>query len=125
MGSQAVDTMDEALAGRIIREPAGVIAAITPWNFPLLQSVAKVSAALAAGCAVVLKPSQTAPLTSLKLGELALEANLPPGALNILSGRAGEVGDPLVSHALVDRVSYTGSGSVGKHIMKDAAKSLR
>eukprot|EP00747_Dinoflagellata_sp_TGD_P030946 gnl/TRDRNA2_/TRDRNA2_134964_c0_seq1.p1 gnl/TRDRNA2_/TRDRNA2_134964_c0~~gnl/TRDRNA2_/TRDRNA2_134964_c0_seq1.p1 ORF type:complete len:538 (+),score=96.50 gnl/TRDRNA2_/TRDRNA2_134964_c0_seq1:68-1615(+) len=119
------DAREEGLSARVVREPAGVISAITPWNFPLLQSVAKVAPALAAGCAVVLKPSAAAPFTSLKLGELAIEAGLPPGALNVLCGMGAEVGRPMTVHPLVDRVSYTGSGHVGEGIMKDAATVLR
>jgi len=122
---RAVDTRDGDLEGRILQEPAGVIAAVTPWNYPLLQSVAKVAPALAAGCATVLKPSASAPLTSLMLGELALDAGLPAGAFAVIAGRAGEVGDPLIGHPLVDRVSYTGSGKVGKGIMSIAAQHLR
>jgi len=108
----------------VVREPVGVVAAITPWNYPLLQAVQKVGAALAAGCTVVLKPSELAPLTAYVLADAALEAGLAPGVLNVVSGR-GEVGEALVAHPDVDLVSFTGSSAVGGRVAALAAGSLK
>ena len=94
----------------VVREPVGVVAAIIPWNYPLLQAVQKVAAALAAGCTVVLKPSELAPLTAFVLADAAREVGLPPGVLNVVTGR-GEAGEALVAHPDVDLVSFTGSSA--------------
>ncbi len=103
------------------REPAGVVAAIVPWNFPLMNAVWKIAPALACGCTVVLKPAELTPLTALKLGALALEAGLPPGVLNVLPGYGTTVGAALVEHPRVNKISFTGSPAVGKQIMRAAA----
>lgn len=105
-------------------EPVGVVAAIVPWNGPLVQACWKVAPALAAGCSVVLKPSELTPLTALRLGELALEAGLPPGVLNIVTGGA-EVGEALGAHPDVDKLSFTGSTRVGKALLQAAAGNLK
>ncbi len=103
------------------REPVGVVAAIVPWNFPLMNAVWKVAPALACGCTVVLKPAELTPLTALRLGELALEAGLPGGVLNVIPGLGAEAGQALVEHPGVDKIAFTGSPAVGKRIMAAAA----
>ncbi len=108
-----------------LREPVGVVGAITAWNFPLLLSSWKIAPALCCGNTVVIKPAETASLTTLKLGEIALEAGLPPGCLNILTG-AGEVaGAALVRHPGVDKIAFTGSGEVGRRIARTAADTFK
>ncbi len=108
-----------------LREPLGVVACIVPWNFPLLMASWKVAAALSVGNTVVLKPSSTSPLTALKLGELALEVGFPAGVLNVVTGPGGEVGDALVRHPLVDKVTFTGEVETGKSIMRLAADGMK
>lgn len=105
------------------REALGVVGAIVPWNFPLAIALWKVAPALAAGCTVVLKPSPETPLTALRLAELALEAGLPPGALNVVCG-GGATGAALVSHAGIDKISFTGSTATGQAIARAAAGNL-
>ena len=107
------------------REPIGVCAAITPWNFPLAILSWKVAPALAMGNSVVVKPAELTPLTALALGELALEAGLPPGVLNIVPGKGSEVGEALIDHPLVRKISFTGSTEVGKHVMKSGAAGIK
>lgn len=102
-------------------EPVGVVAAIIPWNFPLIIQAWKIAPALAAGCSVVLKPSEFAPLTALKIGELALRAGLPKGMLNIINGSGSSVGRMLSEHPLVDKVTFTGSLETGKKIYQAAS----
>ena len=106
------------------REPVGVVVGIVPWNFPLMNAVWKVGPALASGCGVVLKPSELTPLTALRLGELAIEAGIPPGVLNVLPGVGDEVGAALVADARIDKISFTGSPAVGKRIMRAAAEHV-
>jgi len=108
-----------------LRQPVGVVAAIVPWNFPLNLACWKVAPALAAGCAVVLKPAEETPLTALLLGELALAAGFPAGALNVLSGNGPVTGAALVRHPLVNKIAFTGSTEVGQAIMREAATSLK
>jgi phenylacetaldehyde dehydrogenase len=98
------------------REPVGVVAAVVPWNFPLLVAAWKLGPALAAGCTVVLKPAEQTPLTALYLGQLILEAGFPAGTVNILTGDGPNTGAPLVAHPGVNKVSFTGSTEVGKRI---------
>jgi acyl-CoA reductase-like NAD-dependent aldehyde dehydrogenase len=107
------------------REPIGVIASIIPWNFPLTNAVIKVAPALACGNCVVLKPSELAPLTALMLAELATEAGLPSGVLNVINGLGDLTGRALVSHPGVDKVSFTGRLATGKQIMKHAADGIK
>jgi acyl-CoA reductase-like NAD-dependent aldehyde dehydrogenase len=92
----------------VVKEPVGVVGAITPWNYPLHQVVAKVAPALAAGCTVVLKPSEVAPLSAYLLAELLDEIGLPPGVFNLVSGTGEVVGEAIASHPGVDMVSFTG-----------------
>ncbi len=106
-----------------LREPVGVVGQIIPWNFPLLMAAWKLGPALAMGCTVVLKPAEQTPLTALKLGELLLEAGLPPGVVNIVPGFGPTAGAAIALHRDVDKVAFTGSTDVGKLIMKMAAES--
>ncbi|MCW0054073.1 aldehyde dehydrogenase family protein, partial [Burkholderia pseudomallei] len=105
------------------REPVGVVAAIVPWNFPLMIAVWKVMPALAAGCTIVLKPSPETPLTALRLAELALEAGVPPGVFNVVTGGA-MAGEALVGSTLVSKISFTGSTLVGKKIGRVAIDNM-
>ncbi|MCU4182822.1 aldehyde dehydrogenase family protein [Acidiferrimicrobium sp. IK] len=100
----------------IVREPVGVVGAITPWNYPLHQIAAKVAYALAAGCTVVLKPSEIAPLNAFVLGDIIAEVGLPAGVFNLVSGTGAAVGEAIASHPDVDMVSFTGSTRAGKRV---------
>ncbi|WP_426748397.1 aldehyde dehydrogenase family protein [Myxococcus faecalis] len=109
----------------VVREPVGVVACITPWNYPLHQIVAKVAPALAAGCTVVLKPSEVAPLNAFMLAEILHEAGLPPGVFNLVSGTGAVVGEALVRHPEVDMVSFTGSTRAGRRVSELAAATVK
>jgi aldehyde dehydrogenase (NAD+) len=109
----------------ILREPVGVAGAITPWNFPLQQIMAKVAAALAAGCTMVLKPSELAPLNACLLAEACLDIGLPPGVLNIVHGNGPGVGEDLASHPGIDIISFTGSVRAGKRVAALAADTIK
>ncbi len=108
-----------------IREPVGVVGQIIPWNFPLLMAAWKLGPALAAGCTIVLKPAEQTPLSALRLGEVALEAGLPEGVLNVVTGFGETAGAALAAHDGVDKVAFTGSTEVGKLIVKAAAGNLK
>ncbi len=108
-----------------LREPVGVVGMITPWNFPLMLATWKIAPALAAGNTCVLKPAQLTPLTALKLGEIALEAGLPEGVLNVLPGPGRSVGEALVKHAGIDKIAFTGSTEVGKGVLRGCADSIK
>ncbi len=108
-----------------LREPLGVVGAIVPWNFPMIMVGWKAAPALAAGNTVVLKPAEITPLTAIRIGELALEAGLPPGVFNVLPGKGTVAGEAIVRHPGVDKISFTGSTEVGKHIMKTAADTMK
>lgn len=110
---------------RVVRDPVGVVAAITPWNFPLHQITAKLAPALAAGCSVVLKPSELTPFDAGLLAEVIDAAGLPPGVFNLVPGSGAEVGEPLVTHPLVDMVSFTGSTTAGRRIAALAAPLMK
>ncbi|MFL5726618.1 MAG: aldehyde dehydrogenase [Chloroflexota bacterium] len=110
-------TGPEALS-LVTREPVGVVAAIVPWNYPLIITAWKVAPALAAGNSVVLKPASQSPLSALRLAELAAEAGLPDGVLNVVPGPGGTVGDALARHPGVDKVSFTGSTAIGKSLLR-------
>ena len=107
------------------REPIGVCAAITPWNFPMLILSWKTAPALAMGNSVVAKPAEVTPLTALALAELAVEAGLPPGVFNVVTGRGSEAGDALVRHRNVSKISFTGSTEVGSGVMAAAAPDIK
>src|SRR5215208_5528070 len=108
-----------------LREPVGVVAAIVPWNFPLLLAAWKVAPALACGNTVILKPASQTPLTALALGEAAIEVGLPPGVLNVLTGPGSTLGQAVVEHPGIDKVAFTGDTSTGKAIMRGAADTLK
>jgi aldehyde dehydrogenase (NAD+) len=109
----------------VVKEPIGVVGAITPWNYPLHQVVAKVAAALAAGCTVVLKPSEVAPLSAFALAEVFADVGLPPGVFNLVTGLGPVVGEAIARHADVDMVSFTGSTAAGKRVMSVAADTVK
>lgn len=109
----------------VVREPIGVVGAITPWNFPLHQVALKVAAALAAGCTVVLKPSEVAPMTAFMLAEIMHEVGLPKGVFNLVSGFGPVVGEALATSPDVDMVSFTGSTRAGKRVSELAAQTVK
>ena len=108
----------------IVREPIGVVAAITPFNFPFMLNVVKSAPALAAGCTVVLKPHPWTPLDAFLIAQAAEEAGIPPGVFNVVTGH-GEVGDELTSNPMVDMVTFTGSTATGRRIMASAAPTVK
>ena len=107
------------------REPTGVVGQIIPWNFPLLMVAWKWGPALAAGCTIVMKPAEETPLTCLRMGELALEAGIPPGVINIVPGYGPTAGSALVKHPDVDKIAFTGEHRTGQIIMAEAAETLK
>jgi len=109
----------------MVREPVGVAALIIPWNGPLAMSAWKLAPALAAGCSVIIKPSELACLSVLKLGELLLEAGVPDGVVNIIPGSGAAVGAQLAAHRAIDKISFTGSTATGRHIVRAAAGNLK
>ncbi|HXP19342.1 MAG TPA: aldehyde dehydrogenase family protein [Streptosporangiaceae bacterium] len=109
----------------VVREPAGVVGAITPWNYPLHQIVAKVAAALAAGCTVVLKPSEVAPLAAYELADIFHETGLPAGVFNLVSGSGAVTGEAITAHPDVDVVSFTGSARAGRRVAEVAAATVK
>ncbi|CAM4307638.1 succinate-semialdehyde dehydrogenase [Bacillus manliponensis] len=109
----------------VMRQPVGVIAAITPWNFPAAMITRKVAPALAAGCTAVVKPASQTPLTALKLAELAHEAGIPKGVLNVVTGSAKAIADTWMEDGRVRKVSFTGSTEIGKELMCGAAKTMK
>ncbi len=108
-----------------LREPVGVCAAIIPWNYPLMMAIWKVAPALAAGNTLVLKPASATPLTALALGQLALEAGIPAGVLNVIPGPGAEVGEALATHPGVDKIAFTGETETGRRIAASASESLK
>ena len=119
---QIAPTPDNFL-GLIHREPIGVVGAIVPWNFPLMIGAWKIAPALASGNSVILKPSESASLSLLKLGELCLKAGLPPGTLNILTGNGSTTGKAIAMHMDIDVLAFTGSGFTGRKLMEYSARS--
>ena len=119
---QIAPTSPDAVA-MIVREPVGVVAAVLPWNFPLLMMAWKIGPALATGNSVVVKPAEDTSLTALRLGELALEAGVPPGVLNVITGFGPDVGEPLGRHMDVDALTFTGSTATGRKFLEYAAQS--
>ncbi|MFB6131650.1 MAG: aldehyde dehydrogenase, partial [Salinigranum sp.] len=116
--------MDGSWSAYTIREPYGISAQVIPWNFPVTQFARGVAPALAAGNAVVVKPAEQTPLIALRLGELAHEAGVPAGTLNVIPGFGGTAGEALVSHSDVDLITFTGSLVTGQHIMERAAETV-
>ena len=108
----------------VVREPIGVVAAITPWNYPLHQIAGKVAPALAAGCTVVLKPAEVTPLSAFVLAEIFDEVGLPPGVVNLVTGYGQVIGEAMIGHPDVDMVTFTGSEGVGRHIGEVAGRNL-
>ncbi len=108
-----------------LREPVGVVAAIVPWNFPLLLASWKVGPALACGNTLILKPASQTPLTAIALGEIAQEVGFPPGVLNVITGPGSSVGQAIVEHPGIDKIAFTGDTSTGKGIMRSAADTLK
>jgi acyl-CoA reductase-like NAD-dependent aldehyde dehydrogenase len=108
-----------------LREPVGVVGAIVPWNFPLLLASWKVAPALAAGCTIVLKPSSVTPLSAIELGKLAIEAGVPEGVLNVLTGSTRPIGAWMVEHPGIDKIAFTGSTQTGKSVAAEASKTLK
>ncbi|UFW53837.1 MULTISPECIES: aldehyde dehydrogenase family protein [Bradyrhizobium] len=124
ISGDVVPVRDDALT-YTMREPVGVVAAIVPWNFPLMIGMWKLAPALACGCTVVMKPAELTSLSALRIAELALEAGLPAGVFNVVTGPGRVVGDALVNHPDVDKVTFTGSPGVGRGIMKGAASNFK
>lgn len=110
---------------RILREPVGVVGCITPWNYPLHQIVAKVAPAIAAGCTVVVKPSEIAPLNAFVLAEVCDDVGLPPGVFNLVTGLGPIVGEAIAAHREIDMVSFTGSTRAGQRVAELAAASIK
>jgi betaine-aldehyde dehydrogenase len=122
---EAWNSLGEDVLALVVQEPIGVVAIITPWNFPFLIVSQKLPFALAAGCTAVVKPSELTSASTLLLGEILLECGLPPGVVNIVTGRGPEVGAPLVRHPAVDMVSFTGSTAVGRATVAAASTTLK
>src|SRR3984893_14393245 len=120
---ETVNTVETAFT-YTLREPGGVVCLIVPWNFPLLLASWKLGPALACGNTIVWKPASLTSLTALRFGELAVEAGVPVGVLNIVTGRS-EVGRTIVRHPGIDKIAFTGSTDVGKEIMRSAADSMK
>ena len=108
----------------VVREPVGVCGLIVPWNYPMLMAAQKVAPALATGCTAVLKPAEQTPLTALEMAAIAVEAGLPDGVLNVVTGFGAEAGEPLLSASGIDKISFTGSLAVGRHVQRTCADRL-
>ncbi|RXH86685.1 hypothetical protein DVH24_021958 [Malus domestica] len=122
------DIIPATLADRrlfVLKQPVGVVGAVSPWNFPLAMITRKVGPALACGCTVVIKPSEYTPLTALAAAELALQAGIPPGVVNVVMGNASEIGDALLASPQVRKITFTGSTAVGKKLMAGAAGTVK
>ncbi|WP_316898834.1 betaine-aldehyde dehydrogenase [Pseudodesulfovibrio indicus] len=124
-GGETIASPNPNSTSRVVREPVGVCGQISPWNYPLLQASWKMAPALAAGCCIVMKPSEITPLTTLKVTELAEEAGFPPGVVNTVLGSGPEVGAPLSESDDVDLISFTGGIETGKAIMRSAAGNVK
>ena len=122
---EAIPLGDSRFDCRVVREPLGVVGAITPWNYPLLMVAWKVAPALAAGCTMVLKPSELCSLTTLELSVIAEEVGLPAGVLNILTGLGTDAGQPITEHPLVDKLAFTGSVATGRKVMIAGAQDIK
>ncbi len=120
-----VDTGVDSVRSRVVTEPVGVCALITPWNYPLVQAMWKVAPALAAGNSVVVKPSELTPHTTVELVRILAEVGVPPGVVNLVTGTGAEVGDALVRHPEVDLVSFTGGLATGRRVMAAAAATVK
>jgi succinate-semialdehyde dehydrogenase/glutarate-semialdehyde dehydrogenase len=109
----------------VIKQPVGVVACITPWNFPNAMLARKVGAALAAGCTTVCKPATSTPLSAFAMAELAARAGIPAGVINVLAGRTGAIGDELTSNPIVRKLTFTGSTEIGKKLVADCARTMK
>ncbi|KAH1210995.1 Succinate-semialdehyde dehydrogenase, mitochondrial [Glycine soja] len=109
----------------VLKQPVGVVGAITPWNFPLAMITRKVGPALACGCTVVIKPSELTPLTALAAAELSIQAGIPPGVVNVVMGNAPDIGDALLASPQVRKITFTGSTAVGKKLMAGSAETVK
>ncbi|WP_292183413.1 aldehyde dehydrogenase family protein [Mesorhizobium sp.] len=122
-------TIGNSLPGEIVsytrKEPVGVVGAIIPWNAPTAASIWKIGPALATGCTIVLKPSEEAPLTPLLIGALMMEAGVPPGVVNVVTGTGAEAGAPLAAHMDVDKIVFTGSTVTGQNILRASAGNMK
>jgi betaine-aldehyde dehydrogenase len=119
------NTLGDRTLGVVLREPIGVVGIITPWNFPFLIVSQKLPFALAAGCTTVVKPAEVTSATTVMLGEILVQAGMPPGVVNILVGRGNVVGEALVTHPDVDMLSFTGSTAIGKQAVAKSAQTLK
>jgi aldehyde dehydrogenase (NAD+) len=124
-GIQTIELEEQLGNSVVLREPVGVVASITPWNYPLHQLAAKVAPAIAAGCTVVAKPSQVAPCSAFVLAEIIADVGLPPGVFNLVSGAGAEVGEALAAHPDVDMISFTGSTRAGRRVAELAAGTVK
>lgn len=124
INGQVIPARTDALT-YTVREPLGVVGAIIPWNFPMMIGMWKFAPALACGCTLVVKPAELTSLTALRIGELALEAGMPAGTFNIVTGPGRVVGDAMVHHPDIDKITFTGSPGVGRQIMQGAAGNLK
>jgi len=122
---EVIELAEQGFSSKAIKEPLGVAGAIIPWNFPMLMAAWKVAPALAAGCTMVLKPSEVTPLTALALAEIVVEAGLPKGVLNIVTGLGHQAGQALAEHPLIDKLAFTGSVPTGSKIMAMAANDIK
>ena len=122
---QTVDVGDERFDSRIWQEPVGVVAAITPWNFPMLMAVWKIAPALAAGCTIVLKPSELCSMTCYELARIIDAAGVPKGVFNLVTGLGPTAGGALTAHRLVDKIAFTGSVATGGKVMQAASAGIR
>lgn len=122
---QPIELGEPGFSAKAIKQPLGVAGAIIPWNFPMLMAAWKVAPALAAGCTMILKPSEVTPLTAIALAQICDEAGLPAGVLNIVNGLGKEAGQALTEHPQVDKLAFTGSVPTGSRIMKMAANDIK
>ena len=122
---KAIQLGDDSFVSKAIKEPVGVVAAITPWNFPMLMASWKVAPAIAAGCSIVLKPSEVTSITALEMADICQEAGIPEGVVNIVTGMGADAGAPLAEHPLVDKIAYTGSLPTGSRLMESAARDVK
>ncbi len=125
MGGEVIDPPSETATSMVVREPVGVCGQISPWNYPLLQASWKMAPALAAGCTLVMKPSEITPLTAIRVTELAESLNFPPGVINLLLGPGNPAGAELAESPLVDLISFTGGIETGKTIMRAASHNVK
>lgn len=122
---QELELPEPRFSSKVVKEPLGVVGAIIPWNYPMLMAAWKVAPALAAGCTIVLKPSEVTPLTALTLADIVDEAGLPDGVLNIVTGLGQDAGKPLSEHPGIDKLAFTGSVPTGSQIMSAAARDIK